>query len=426
MSTVAAEAVEPIRWRTAFGARPSIFVCCMVVWTLTNLDQSLFSYLIPGILEEFHQPLAVAGIMLTVAFVFAPVIIVFAGMAADRYGRDTMLWFLLASSALFVGLQGVAGSIVSLTIFRALGFGLSGSLSPITNAITIENAAPRLRGVAMGVLQCGYPIGWFIASMIVAPVLSHYSWRAACFAAFAMIPVAVVIAFVVRASPSRPLPAAAPAGGAPSGAPTVPRTAALRRLFAPDLRWHTLASFTMFLTFGGAYAGSAFFFPTYFVQARHYTPSVAASIVGSSNFVAIIGYLAAAFVGEFLLTRRTVFSLWCLGGALALAGLLWASTGMVSDIVWYSLMAILFFGTQAVVATFIGEVFPADIRTTALAFCGSAPLTLGFAIFPSVVPAVIGAVGWAWGLSLVVIPLLVASAAIAQFLPNVKSGHGAE
>jgi MFS family permease len=89
-------------------------------------------------------------------------------------------------------------------------------------------------------------------------------------------------------------------------------------------------------------------------------------------------------------------------------------------------MAILFFGTQAVVATFIGEVFPADIRTTALAFCGSAPLTLGFAIFPSVVPAVIGAVGWAWGLSLVVIPLLVASAAIAQFLPNVKSGHGAE
>jgi MFS family permease len=422
MSTVAAASAPPIRWRAAFGTRPSLFVCCMVVWTLTNLDQSLFAYAIPGILEEFHQPLSVAGLILTVAFVFAPVIIVLGGMAADRYGRDTMLWFLLASSALFVGLQGVATGIVSLTIFRALGFGLSGSLSPITNAITIDNAAPRLRGVAMGVLQCGYPIGWFIASMIVAPVLSHYSWRVACFAAFAMIPVALVIAVVVRRRPSLAPPVATPARGAPDA----PRTAALRRLFAPDLRWHTLASFVMFLTFGGAYAGSAFFFPTYFVQARHYSPSVAASIVGVSNFVAIVGYLSAAWVGEFLLTRRTVFSLWCLGGALALAGLLWASTGMVSDIIWYSLMAILFFGTQAVVATFIGEVFPAEIRTTALAFCGSAPLTLGFAIFPSVVPAVIGAVGWAWGLTLVVIPLLLVSAGVAQLLPNVRSGHDAQ
>jgi MFS family permease len=196
----------------------------------------------------------------------------------------------------------------------------------------------------------------------------------------------------------------------------------MRRLFGPELRLRTLASCGMFFTFGGAYAGSAFFFTTYFVQAKHYTDSVAVSIVGISNFVAIIGYLSAALVGEFLLTRRSVFVIWCLGGAFALCGLLWWSSGMLEDIAWYSLMAILFFGTQAVVATFIGDVFPADIRTTALAFCGSAPLTLGFAVFPSIVPAVIAALGWPLGLTLVVVPLLLASALIALTLPNVRSG----
>jgi MFS family permease len=36
-----------------------------------------------------------------------------------------------------------------LTIFRALGFGFSTGLSPITNAYVVENVQPRMRGVAM-------------------------------------------------------------------------------------------------------------------------------------------------------------------------------------------------------------------------------------------------------------------------------------
>ena len=36
-----------------FGARPGIFFICLFAWTLTNLDQSLFGYAIPGILAEF-------------------------------------------------------------------------------------------------------------------------------------------------------------------------------------------------------------------------------------------------------------------------------------------------------------------------------------------------------------------------------------
>lgn len=70
-----------------FGQKPGIFFVCLYAWTLTNLDQSLFGYAIPGILAEFRLPLEAAGTILTISFVFAALLIVCAGLAADRWGR---------------------------------------------------------------------------------------------------------------------------------------------------------------------------------------------------------------------------------------------------------------------------------------------------------------------------------------------------
>lgn len=139
----------------------------------------------------------------------------------------------------------------------------------------------------------------------------------------------------------------------------------------------------------------------------------------------MFGYIGAALVGEFVLTRRTVFVGWCLGGAAALLGLLWLSHGRTQDLLWYGLTAAFFFGSQAVSAVFVAELFPASIRASALAICASAPLSLGFAVFPLIVPAVVSVVGWPVGLSLVVVPLLTAAGLIAFLLPNRASGLAA-
>ena len=63
----------------------------LLAWTLTNMDQAFFGYAIPGILEEFNLPLEAVGIILTVSFVIASILLVFAGHAADRFGRGPML-----------------------------------------------------------------------------------------------------------------------------------------------------------------------------------------------------------------------------------------------------------------------------------------------------------------------------------------------
>ena len=388
-----------------------ILVISFLAWTLTNMDQAFFGYAIPGILEEFNLPLEAAGIILTISFIIASIMLLFTGIVADRFGRGPILSLYLAVSSLLVGFQGLAGGIVMLTIFRALGFGFSTGLSPITNAYVVENVKPRMRGMAMGVLQCGYPLGWFIASLFAVPLLTDYGWRAMCFAAFLVVPLAGLFHWLLRDT----------AGIILAGTDS-PIKGKVRVLFSAPYRKSSLASIATYFAFGGAYAGSAFYFPTFFAEVRGYSQSDAASLVGMSNFIGIVGYLLAAFVGEYLLTRRSVFIIWALGGTIALIGLLWFSESRTSDTIWYGLTAALFYGSLAVLPVLIAEIFPEEVRASALSVCASAPLSLGFAVFPLIVPFVVGSVGWQMGFSIIICPLLALSAMTAFALPNLRSG----
>lgn len=377
------------------------------------MDQAFFGYALPGILEEFSLPLEAAGLILTISFIVASIMLLFTGAAADKFGRGPMLALYLAVSALLVGLQGVAGGIVMLTIFRSLGFGFSSGLSPITNTYVIENVQPRLRGMAMGVLQCGYPLGWFIASILAVPLLANFGWRAMCFAAFAVIPIAMMFYWLLRDAPDViTLPKAKQAN----------KQGHIATLFSAPYRKNSIASILTYFAFGGAYAGSAFFFPTFFAETRGYSQAEAAGLVGLSNGIGIIGYLVAAYAGEYIITRRNVFIIWALSGSLCLLGLLWFSSTGLTDIIWYGLTAALFYGSLAVLPVLIAEIFPTELRASALSVCASAPLSLGFAVFPLIVPFVVGAVGWQLGFSLIICPLLAISAFTAFILPNRPSG----
>ena len=392
-----------------------VLIVSLLAWTLANMDQAFFGYAIPGILEEFDLPLEAVGIVLTISFVISSVLLVFAGQAADRFGRGPMLSLYLAVSALLVGMQGFAGGIILLTLFRAFGFGISTGLSPITNAYVAENVKPRIRGLAMGVLQCGYPFGWFLASMIAVPLLASHGWRVMCFAAFLVIPVAGIFYWLLRDVPDIKY-----------SSNKAENQRGIRVLFSKAHRRKSLATIVTYFAFGGAYAGSAFYFPTFFTEVRGYTPSEAADLVGLSNGIGIAGYLLAAVVGEFLITRRNVYILWALGGMLALAGLMWLPENRLEDAFWFATTAALFYGSLAVLPVLISEIFPQEVRASALSVCASAPLSLGFAVFPLIVPLVVGALGWQLGFTVVICPLLFVAAISALFLPNRKSGIGLE
>lgn len=397
----------------------SIFLFSLFAWTMSNLDQSLFGYAIPGILGEYAVGLDVVGLILTVGFIAAAVMVVFAGLAADTWGRRWTLAGLLALSAFFVGLHGFVQDLTQLTILRALAFGLAAGLAPITVAYVAEAAPARHRGMLMGVLQCGYPLGWFLAAMLAAPLLESGGWRSIFLIGFAIVPIAFLIGW--RLPESERFTRAASAR-AEKSAPVLD-WALLREMFSGTYRRRSIASAVLFFAFGCAYAGTAFFFPTYFIEVRGYTPAEATQLVGLSNGIAIVGYLAAAWVGEYWIARRDTFAIWTILGALALLGLMWWPEERWQDLALFGLTGAFFYGSNAVVGALLAELYPTRMRTTAYAVCGSAPLSVGFALFPALVPLAVQSIGWQWAFSVMIAPLLFVSAIAALLLPKLASGR---
>jgi MFS family permease len=396
----------------------SVLVFSVFAWTMSNLDQSLFGYAIPGILGEFRVGLDVVGLILTVGFITASVMVIFAGLAADTWGRRWTLTALLALSALFVGLHGLVEDLAQLTWLRALAFGLAAGLAPITAAYVAESAPARHRGMLMGVLQCGYPLGWFLAAMLAAPLLETSGWRSIFFIGFAVVPIAFLIGWRLPESERFQQVAATRARKRTS----VIDWGLLREMFSTDYRRRSIASIALFFAFGCAYAGTAFFFPTYFMEVRGYSQSEAAQLVGLSNGIAIFGYLAAAYVGEYWLPRRDTFALWTLLGAAALVALMWLPQERWQDLALFGLTGAFFYGSNAVVGALLTDLFPTRMRTTAYAVCGSAPLSAGFALFPALVPLVVQSAGWQWSFTVMIAPLLVLAALAALALPRIASG----
>jgi len=395
----------------------SVFAFSLIAWTMSNLDQSLFGYAIPGILGEYGVGLDVVGLMLTAGFVTAAIMVVLAGLAADTWGRRWTLAGLLALSAFFVGLHGLVGDLTQLGILRALAFGLAAGLAPITAAYVAETVPARHRGMLMGVLQCGYPLGWFLAAMLAAPLLESSGWRSIFFIGFAVVPLAFLIAWRLPES-TRFKNAVSARGATTSGLDWQ----LLGELFRGDYRRRSLATVVLFFAFGCAYAGTAFFFPTFFIEVRGYSPAEATTLVGLSNGIAIIGYLAAAWVGEYRMPRRDTFALWALLGALALVGLMWLPQARWQDLALFGLTGAFFYGSNAVVGALLTDLYPTRMRTTAYAACGSAPLSLGFALFPAIVPLAVQSIGWQWTFSVMIAPLLGVAALAALALPRIASG----
>ncbi len=352
--------------------------------------------------------------ILSLGFLVAIVLALCAGMIADRFGRRLSLILFLSLSALCVGITGFASTGAVLATCRALGFSLGNGLSPITSAYVAEASPPRHRGLLMGLLQCGYPIGWFAASLLAAPLLATYGWRSVYFCAFAVVPVAFSLYFVIPESRKFQEVAAQKDSISPLNR--------IRALYTPPLRRRTILGALVYLFFGGAYGGSAFYFPTFFHAVRGYDEATAARIVGIAYGIGVFGYIGASLIGEYLLTRRNTVVVWCLAGTCALLALIWLPHTVSQDLVAFSVMATFFYGVIGVLQTFITELFPTHLRATGAALSASAGLCLGFTCFPIIVAKVIGILGWQWGFTLAVAPALLLAGILACALDNIPSG----
>src|SRR5437016_13763883 len=114
----------------------------VIVWVLLILACAAnfvirigFSALLPSIIDELQLSYTRAGLLAS-AFFYAYVLMqIPSGLLGDRFGRRRVLLIGLVGGALAAGLTGLAGSLVTLFLARALTGAFQGSLFSNDRAI---------------------------------------------------------------------------------------------------------------------------------------------------------------------------------------------------------------------------------------------------------------------------------------------------
>ena len=401
-------------WSEIRGTPMKAFSVCLIAYGFSQLDLALFAYTVPSLRKDLDLTLQDMGLVVGVSYALGGVLQVWFGHLTDRFGRKTMMQVSLAAASLFVAAHSLVTGAIMLTVLRAGAIFSGGALYPATGAIVTEVAPARYRGIMAGLLQTAYPLGWFAAAMFAAPFLSTYGWRPLFLVALLSLPYVLVVRTMLGES----------ARFTSVKDTTQNRSVftSIGELFTPEMRVRSITLFTAQFLFVVAYGGSAIFFPTYFVESRGLQLSSSAILVGIGNGVGVFGYILAAYVGEFVLTRRTTVVVWTLLGAAAFLFLVWGTETYAATITAFAVMSMFFYGTAAVKFAYLAEIFPTRLRATGLAFCGSLAVNLGTALGPLLVSNAVAKVGWDMAFSVVVGVPLVCAGLFYLLLKPVPSG----
>ena len=361
------------------------------------MDLALFGYAVPAIRAEFGLTLSEVMAIVSSAFLLGGALLVVLGWLADRVGRLPLFQFSLLGSSLLVALISIAPGVATLTALRGASIAVGGLSYPITGAIITEEMPARLRGLFMGLLQIGYPLGWTLASLWSMWLLTEHGWRQLFWVGLVSLPMVWVVRRYLREPPR---------SVAARSAESPPR---FSDLFATGIRERAITLFIAQFLFVWAYAASIFLFPSFLREVRALDPFNFSLLIGAGNAIGALGYVLAAWIGERVWTRRNTVVSWTLLGALLFQALVWVPTSFGQILLVYALMSMFFYGSAAVKFAYLAEVFPTRIRTLAMACCGSLAVTLGSAVGPYTVSLAIESWGWHLGYAtLVGVPLALA------------------
>src|ERR1700692_5097021 len=146
-------------------------------WTLDAFDFFLLVFVLKDIAQEFdtHIEDVTFAILLTLAM--RPIGAYIFGRAADRFGRRPTLMVNILLYAFIEFASGFAPSLTVLLVLRAI-FGIAmGGEWGVGASLTMESIPPHARGFVSGLLQSGYPTGYFLASIVYGLLFQYIGWR---------------------------------------------------------------------------------------------------------------------------------------------------------------------------------------------------------------------------------------------------------
>jgi MFS transporter, SHS family, lactate transporter len=146
-------------------------------WSLDAFDFFLLVFVLKDIAAEFHTDISNVTLAILLTLAMRPIGAFIFGRAADRWGRRPTLMIDILLYSVLEFASGFAPSLTVLIILRALyGVAMGGEWG-VGASLTMETIPPHARGFVSGLLQSGYPAGYFMASIVYGALFPYIGWR---------------------------------------------------------------------------------------------------------------------------------------------------------------------------------------------------------------------------------------------------------
>jgi SHS family lactate transporter-like MFS transporter len=146
-------------------------------WTLDAFDYFLLTFVIVTVAKEFEVGTAQITYALFLTLAARPLGALLFGRLADRFGRRPILMLDVVLFSLFEFATAFASSLTALLVLRFL-FGVAmGGEWGVGASLAMESIPAKARGAVSGLLQSGYPCGFFLAALANWLLVDHVGWR---------------------------------------------------------------------------------------------------------------------------------------------------------------------------------------------------------------------------------------------------------
>src|SRR5881397_2483109 len=261
-------------------------------WTLDAFDFFLMVFMLKTIAAEFGTDVKAVseGIFLTLAarpigaFVF--------GWLAERFGRRPVLMADIVFFSVFELASGFAPTLTSLLALRFLfGIGMGGEWG-LGASLVMESIPPKLRGPVSGLLQSGYPSGYFVASLVYYLLFDSIGWRGMFMVGVAPALLVLLIRIHVKESP---------VFEARRGKPRTSPVAELAR------HWKIALYLVVLMTAFNFFShGTQDLYPTFLQKQHHFDTHTTGILAAIMNVGAIVGGIAFGIWSERIGRKRAI------------------------------------------------------------------------------------------------------------------------
>ena len=158
-------------------AQWEVVLLCTAINMLDGYDVLVMSFAAAPVAADWQLDPASLGLLLSAGLVGMALGSVVLGSLADALGRKRLVNICLIMVTIGMIVSAYTQSQLQLLALRFVtGVGIGGMLATLTGLVS-EYSNDKRRGICMGLLQSGYPLGALFGGVIAAQIIQYADWR---------------------------------------------------------------------------------------------------------------------------------------------------------------------------------------------------------------------------------------------------------